>query len=104
LIVSTFGRTFARTTTTLADLDHGLNRGVASTTVDKKALSEGDICTKFVSPAIERAGWDMQAQLREEVYITNGRIMVRGRMTKRGMRVRRSSWPSGTPTRHSERR
>jgi type I site-specific restriction endonuclease len=47
------------------------------------------ICTKFISPAIERAGWDMQSQLREEVYITNGRIMVRGRMTKRaaGKRV-----------------
>jgi type I site-specific restriction endonuclease len=57
--------------------------------VDKKTLSERDICTKFISPAIERAGWDMQNQLREEVYITNGRIMVRGRMTKRaaGKRV-----------------
>jgi hypothetical protein len=57
--------------------------------VDKKALSERDICTKFISPAIERAGWDMQTQLREEVYITHGRIMVRGRMTKRapGKRV-----------------
>jgi type I restriction enzyme R subunit len=57
--------------------------------VDKKALSERDICTKFISPAIERAGWDMQTQLREEVYITNGRIIVRGRMTKRapGKRV-----------------
>jgi len=31
----------------------------------------------------------MQSQLREEVYITNGRIMVRGRITKRaaGKRV-----------------
>jgi type I restriction enzyme, R subunit len=57
--------------------------------VDKKALSERDICTKFISPAIERAGWDMQTQLREEVYITKGRILVRGRMTKRaaGKRV-----------------
>jgi hypothetical protein len=57
--------------------------------VDKKALSERDICTKFISPAIERAGWDMQTQLREEVHSTNGRIMVRGRMTKRapGKRV-----------------
>jgi type I restriction enzyme, R subunit len=51
--------------------------------VDKKALSERDICTKFISPAIERAGWDMQTQLREEVYITRGRILVRGRMTRR---------------------
>ncbi len=51
--------------------------------MDKKALSERDICTKFISPAIERAGWDMQGQLREEVPITEGRIVVRGRMTKR---------------------
>ena len=57
--------------------------------VDKKALSERDICTKFISPAVQRAGWDMQMQLREEVYITKGRILVRGRMTKRaaGKRV-----------------
>lgn len=57
--------------------------------MDKKALSERDICTKFISPAVERAGWDMQTQLREEVYITKGRILVRGRMTKRaaGKRV-----------------
>jgi type I restriction enzyme R subunit len=68
---------------------HGLDERVASEIVDKRALSERDICTKFISPAIERAGWDMQTQLREEVYITNGRIMVRGRMTKRaaGKRV-----------------
>ncbi|MDP9001018.1 MAG: DEAD/DEAH box helicase family protein, partial [Myxococcota bacterium] len=57
--------------------------------MDKKALSERDVCTKFISPAIERAGWDMHMQLREEVYITHGRILVRGRMTKRaaGKRV-----------------
>ena len=80
----------------LTDLDHtrifarlGHNEGVPSETVDKKALSERDICTKFITPAIERAGWDLQNQLREEVYITKGRIIVRGRMTKRaaGKRV-----------------
>jgi len=25
--------------------------------VDKKALSERDICTKFIAPAIAQAGW-----------------------------------------------
>jgi type I restriction enzyme R subunit len=57
--------------------------------VDKKALSERDICTKFIAPALQQAGWDMQTQLREEVYITKGRIIVRGRMTTRaaGKRV-----------------
>jgi type I restriction enzyme R subunit len=58
-------------------------------TVDKKALSERDICTKFITPALQRAGWDVQTQLREEVYITKGRIVVRGLMTTRaaGKRV-----------------
>ena len=35
--------------------------------MDKKALSERDICTKFITPALESAGWDMMEQVREEV-------------------------------------
>lgn len=38
--------------------------------MDKKALSERDICTKFITPALERAGWDIQEQVREEVSFT----------------------------------
>jgi hypothetical protein len=73
----------------LRDLDRRLNDRIASTIVDKRALSERDVCTKFISPAIAKAGWDIHTQLREEVYITAGRILVRGRMTKRaaGKRV-----------------
>jgi type I restriction enzyme R subunit len=52
--------------------------------VDKKSLSERDICTKFITPALVRAGWDVQAQVREEVTFTKGRIIVRGKMVKRG--------------------
>lgn len=52
--------------------------------MDKKTLSERDICTKFITPAIERAGWDVQTQIREEVTFTKGRIIVRGRMHMRG--------------------
>jgi type I restriction enzyme R subunit len=52
--------------------------------MDKKALSERDICTKFITPAIEQAGWDVQTQIREEVTFTKGRIIVRGRMHMRG--------------------
>ena len=26
--------------------------------INKKALSERDICTKFITPAIDKAGWD----------------------------------------------
>lgn len=35
-----------------------------------------------------RAGWDIQAQVREEVSFTNGRIIVRGRLHTRGKRRR----------------
>lgn len=52
--------------------------------MDKKALSERDICTKFITPAIIGAGWDVQSQVREEVSFTKGRVIVRGRMHTRG--------------------
>jgi type I restriction enzyme R subunit len=46
--------------------------------MDKKTLSERDICTKFITPALERAGWDKMEQVREEVSFTAGPIQVRG--------------------------
>ena len=52
-------------------------------TFDKKSLSERDICTKYITPALENAGWDKQTHLREEVHLTRGRIIVRGQLTKR---------------------
>lgn len=52
--------------------------------VDKKSLSERDICTKFIAPAIQRAGWDIQTQVREEVSFTRGRVIVRGKLHSRG--------------------
>jgi type I restriction enzyme, R subunit len=52
--------------------------------VNKKDLSERDICTKFITPAIKRAGWDLQSQVREEVTFTKGRIIVRGKLVTRG--------------------
>jgi type I restriction enzyme R subunit len=52
--------------------------------VDKKALSERDICTKFITPAIEQAGWDVHTQLRENVHLTQGRVIVRGKLVSRG--------------------
>lgn len=51
-------------------------------------LSERDICTKFITPAIQKAGWDIQTQVREEVSFTNGRIIVRGKLHSRGERKR----------------
>jgi type I restriction enzyme R subunit len=53
-------------------------------TFDKKELSEQDICTKFILPALENAGWDRQTQLREQYPITKGRVIVKGRTAKRG--------------------
>jgi type I restriction enzyme R subunit len=56
--------------------------------MNKKNLSERDICTKFITPAIEKAGWDKQTQMLEEVSFTDGKIYVRGRLTARGKRKR----------------
>ncbi len=51
--------------------------------MDKKSLSERDICTKFITPALSKAGWDVESQIREEVNLTKGRVMVRGRVAIR---------------------
>jgi hypothetical protein len=48
--------------------------------IDKRSLSERDICTKFITPALRRAGWDVMSQIREEVSFTKGRIIVRGKL------------------------
>jgi type I restriction enzyme R subunit len=52
--------------------------------VNKKSLSERDICTKFITPALRQAGWDEVGQIREEVGFTKGRIIVRGKLVTRG--------------------
>jgi len=44
-----------------------------------QSYSERDICTKFITPALERAGWDKLSQLPEEVAFTDGKIYVRGK-------------------------
>lgn len=56
--------------------------------MNKKELSERDICTKFINPAIEKAGWNMRTQVREEVSFTDGRIIVQGKLHTRGTRKR----------------
>ncbi|MDZ4314373.1 MAG: DEAD/DEAH box helicase family protein [Azonexus sp.] len=50
--------------------------------MDKYQFSERDICTKFITPAIVQAGWQ-QNQFREEVTLTDGRVMVRGKLAAR---------------------
>src|SRR5690554_180907 len=56
--------------------------------MNKKELSERDICTKYITPAIERAGWDITTQIREEFPLTKGRIIVRGKMHTRAANKR----------------
>ena len=52
--------------------------------MSKKDFSERDICTKYITPAIQAAGWDIHAQVREEVTFTKGRIIVKGKLHTRG--------------------
>ena len=52
--------------------------------MDKRSLSERDICTKFITPALQKAGWDEMTQIREEVSFTKGPIIVRGKLVSRG--------------------
>jgi type I restriction enzyme R subunit len=51
--------------------------------MDKRKLTETDIITKFILPAIESAGWDSMTQLRQEVKLRDGKVIVRGQI---GMR------------------
>jgi len=52
--------------------------------MNKKQMSEQDIRSKFITPAITASGWDMLTQIREEVTFTQGRIIVRGKLVSRG--------------------
>jgi type I restriction enzyme, R subunit len=50
--------------------------------VNKKDLSERDICTKLIIPALLAAGWT-QGQIGEEVRLSAGRVIVRGKLAYR---------------------
>ena len=53
--------------------------------MDKKQLTETDIRSKFITPAlVQSAGWDLHSQILEERYFTNGRVIVRGKTVRRG--------------------
>ncbi len=56
--------------------------------MNKKIFSERDICTKYITPALENSGWDKITQVLEEVSFTDGKIYVRGKLTTRGVRKR----------------
>jgi type I restriction enzyme R subunit len=55
--------------------------------MNKKALTEADVRTKFITPALIGANgekWNVMTQIREEAYFTKGRVIVRGKTVKRG--------------------
>jgi type I restriction enzyme R subunit len=55
--------------------------------LNKKQLTEADIRTKFITPALVGKNfdkWDIMTQIREEAYFTKGRVIVRGKAVKRG--------------------
>jgi type I restriction enzyme, R subunit len=56
--------------------------------MNKKTLTEHDIRTKFITPSLILAGWNIDTQIREEVYFTDGRIYVRGKIHARGAQKR----------------
>ena len=56
--------------------------------MDKQLLSERDICSKYITPALQSAGWDLQTQISEEKTLTDGRIIVRGKLVARGKQKR----------------
>jgi type I restriction enzyme, R subunit len=56
--------------------------------IDKKSLSESDICAKYITPAVLQSGWDEAMQIRREVSFTKGRIIVRGKLVTRGQAKR----------------
>lgn len=48
----------------------------------KRDLSEEDVKARYITPAVENAGWDKK-QIRYEYAFTAGRIILRGNITKR---------------------
>ncbi len=70
--------------------------------MNKKELSEIDICDLFITPAIKEAGWDQQKQIRREVTLTPGPVIVRGNMSSRNKKKKKFadyvlSWEPGVP-------
>jgi type I restriction enzyme R subunit len=56
---------------------------------EKKELSEADIKAKFITPAIVKAGWDEMTQIRREVTLTPGPVIVRGNLSSRNKKKKK---------------
>ncbi len=69
---------------------------------EKKQLSETDICDLFITPAIKKAGWDPITQIRREVTLTPGPVIVRGNLSSRNKKKKKFAdyilqWEAGVP-------
>jgi type I restriction enzyme R subunit len=69
---------------------------------EKQQLSEIDICDLFITPAIKDAGWDQMTQIRREVTLTPGPVIVRGNMSSRNKNKKKFAdyvlqWKAGVP-------
>ncbi|HCM62120.1 MAG TPA: DEAD/DEAH box helicase [Morganella sp. (in: Bacteria)] len=51
--------------------------------MDKTHLTETDIITKFILPAVKAAGWNLMSQIRQEVKLRDGKVVVRGKLAAR---------------------
>lgn len=56
---------------------------------EKQELSEIDICDLFITPAIIKAGWDQMRQIRREVTLTPGPVIVRGNISSRNKKKKK---------------
>lgn len=68
----------------------------------KKKLSEEDICGLFITPAIIKAGWDQLIQIRRQVTLSPGPIVVRGNLSSRNTKKKKFAdyvlyWEKGVP-------
>jgi len=51
--------------------------------MSKRSLSETDIITKYIMPAIQQAGWDLMTQIRQEVKLRDGKVIIQGSLGTR---------------------
>lgn len=70
--------------------------------INKKELSETDICDLYITPAIKSAGWDSIRQIRREVTLTPGPVIVRGELSARNKKKKKFAdyilhWEPGVP-------
>jgi type I restriction enzyme R subunit len=79
-----------------------LDQGGAVNNEEKQKLSEIDICDLIITPAIVNAGWNQLQQVRREVTLTPGPVIVRGNLSARNKKRRKFadyvlSWHPGVP-------